>query len=72
MICANCGTENRTEAKFCMSCGAGVAAVCPNGHPVASWASFCDECGAPVAERPAGAAAAPAASPAPREAPSAE
>jgi len=75
MICANCGAENRTEAKFCMSCGAGLAAVCPNGHPVASGARFCDECGAPVAERPAAEAAPVAATTLPattRDLPSAE
>ena len=46
MSCPACGTENRLEARFCLSCGAGLARVCPNGHPVPAGARFCDECGA--------------------------
>ena len=46
MTCPSCGTENRPEARFCLSCGAGLARVCPNGHPVTAGAKFCDECGA--------------------------
>ena len=49
MICASCGTENRAEARFCLSCGAALARACPNGHPVQAGARFCDECGAQVA-----------------------
>jgi predicted ATPase/class 3 adenylate cyclase len=48
MVCSNCGTENRPEAKFCLKCGARLALVCPNGHPVPQGAVFCDECGARV------------------------
>ncbi len=46
MTCPNCGSENRPEARFCLGCGAGLARVCPNGHPVPAGARFCDECGA--------------------------
>jgi class 3 adenylate cyclase/tetratricopeptide (TPR) repeat protein len=48
MICSNCGTENRPEAKFCLNCGMRLGLVCPNGHPVPAGAAFCDECGASV------------------------
>jgi class 3 adenylate cyclase/tetratricopeptide (TPR) repeat protein len=47
--CAACGVENRAGAKFCSECGAGLALVCPNGHPVVAGARFCDECGAAIA-----------------------
>ena len=49
MTCAACGAENRADARFCSECGAGLARVCPNGHPVSSTARFCDECGASLA-----------------------
>jgi len=58
VICSNCGTENRADAKFCSECGTPLAVVCPNGHQVRQGARFCDECGAPVAAA-AGATAAP-------------
>jgi class 3 adenylate cyclase/tetratricopeptide (TPR) repeat protein len=48
MICSNCGTENRPEARFCLKCGARLALACPNGHPVPAGALFCDQCGAQV------------------------
>jgi class 3 adenylate cyclase/tetratricopeptide (TPR) repeat protein len=59
MSCPHCGAENRPEARFCLSCGAGLALVCPNGHPVPAGAKFCDECGAQI-----GAAVAPVETPA--------
>jgi class 3 adenylate cyclase/tetratricopeptide (TPR) repeat protein len=46
VTCTSCGTENRADARFCSECGAGLARVCPNGHPVSATARFCDECGA--------------------------
>jgi class 3 adenylate cyclase len=52
MTCPSCGTENRAGAKFCAECGAGLALVCPNGHPVRPGARFCDECGAVLATSP--------------------
>src|SRR5437763_2051418 len=60
MTCSSCGTKNRPEARFCLSCGASLARACANGHAVPAGAKFCDECGAPVEGEPA-AAAAPAA-----------
>jgi class 3 adenylate cyclase/tetratricopeptide (TPR) repeat protein len=67
--CPTCGTDNRPEARFCLSCGSTLARVCPNGHPVPSGARFCDECGAAL-EAP-GSAATPAAAP-PTAGPAAE
>jgi predicted ATPase/class 3 adenylate cyclase len=63
VTCPSCGTENRPEARFCQTCGAGLARTCPNGHPVPAEARFCDECGAaldPAAAAPVAAPAAPA------------
>jgi predicted ATPase/class 3 adenylate cyclase len=49
VTCASCGAENRPEAKFCLNCGASLALLCPNGHPVPAEARFCDVCGAAIA-----------------------
>src|SRR6266511_4540482 len=68
-LCATCGTDNRTEAKFCSSCGAALEWLCPNGHPVAENARFCDICGAQIVEE---AGAEPEAPPVTPEAPVAE
>jgi len=67
VTCSACGTENRPEARFCLNCGAGLARVCPNGHPVPAGARFCDVCGAALGAEPAPAAvpARPASAPAP-------
>ena len=46
MICARCQTQNEPGRKFCMECGAPLAAGCPNcgaSNPPA--AKFCGECG---------------------------
>jgi len=44
--CSNCGTENPSGAKFCMSCGQAMAAACPNcGTENPPSAKFCIECG---------------------------
>src|SRR5438067_4637352 len=49
MICSNCGTENRAEAKFCDGCGATLARACPEcGSVVRPQAKFCDECSSPL------------------------
>ena len=57
-ICASCGAENRSGASFCSSCGSSLERLCPNGHPVAVDARFCDRCGVSLAEAPAEAPAA--------------
>jgi class 3 adenylate cyclase/tetratricopeptide (TPR) repeat protein len=46
VICANCQTQNESGRKFCMECGAPLAAGCPNcGVPNPAAAKFCGECG---------------------------
>ncbi len=59
MVCGSCGTENPERARFCMSCGASLAASCPScGAENPPGAKFCIECGtalqataaAPIAE----------------------
>jgi class 3 adenylate cyclase/tetratricopeptide (TPR) repeat protein len=50
-LCASCGAENRADAKFCGSCGAGMAALCAAcGTPNEAGRKFCYECGASLAE----------------------
>src|SRR5919201_2627798 len=47
MVCPNCGTENRPDAKFCGGCGNALARVCPScGSANDPGMRFCDECGA--------------------------
>lgn len=61
MLCPNCGTDNPTEAVYCIACGKPLsprnpprtAAVgcCPScGSAVASGLRFCPACGAPLVE----------------------
>ena len=46
MLCASCGTENRTGSRFCDNCGAALASACPScGEPNRSDARFCASCG---------------------------
>jgi class 3 adenylate cyclase len=72
VICANCQTQNEPGRKFCMECGAPLAAACPNcGAANNPAAKFCGECGTTLS----GAAGAPSAGPtvaAPRVGTSAE
>jgi class 3 adenylate cyclase/tetratricopeptide (TPR) repeat protein len=50
MICASCGTENRSGSRFCDSCGSPLAATCPHcGEPNRADARFCASCGQPLA-----------------------
>src|SRR5204862_93516 len=45
-VCPSCGTENPERARFCMSCGAALAASCPScGTENPPGAKFCIECG---------------------------
>jgi class 3 adenylate cyclase/ribosomal protein L40E len=58
-VCASCGTENPSRAKFCMSCGAELAPTCPAcGAENPPGAKFCIECGTELS-----AAAAPTVAP---------
>src|SRR5688572_1655709 len=46
VICASCGTENRTGSRFCDNCGAPLASNCPTcGEPNRADARFCANCG---------------------------
>ncbi len=46
MNCGSCGTENRPDRKFCLRCGAPLAARCPScGASNEPDAAFCGECG---------------------------
>ena len=68
MTCRACGAENRSGARFCRECGAGLAALCPAcGAPAEAGQRFCDQCGGVL--EPGTSAPVPAASP---EAPAAE
>jgi class 3 adenylate cyclase/tetratricopeptide (TPR) repeat protein len=50
VICAQCGTENRTGSRFCDQCGAVLAASCPTcGESNRADARFCASCGATLA-----------------------
>jgi len=49
VICANCGTENRPGAKFCMECATPFTTSCPNcGATNLPAAKFCSECATPL------------------------
>jgi class 3 adenylate cyclase/tetratricopeptide (TPR) repeat protein len=46
VLCAECGTENRTGSRFCDNCGAPLSSSCPAcGEPNRSDARFCASCG---------------------------
>jgi len=63
MICPACQHENPERAKFCLECGARLAASCPQcGTELPPGAKFCLECGHRLAG-PGAAAPAPAARP---------
>ena len=50
MICASCGADNDAGRKFCLDCGASLAATCPAcSAPNPPSARFCGECGARLA-----------------------
>ena len=52
MICATCGTENLTGARFCMECATPFAARCTScGATNLPAAKFCSACAAPMGGR---------------------
>ena len=58
MVCGSCGTENPERARFCMSCGASLAAACPscgaeNPPGRSSASSAARRCRRPRPRRPA-------------------
>ncbi|MFL5823347.1 MAG: ATP-binding protein [Solirubrobacteraceae bacterium] len=70
--CAGCATENPDHARFCMGCGAALAARCAAcGTELPAEARFCLQCGTPVAPlgraAPAGTPATPVETPAPSQ-----
>ncbi len=67
MTCASCGRTNRDDSRFCVGCGTALVARCPAcGREAESDARFCGGCGSSLV------AAAPAPTPAPSSAPTAE
>jgi class 3 adenylate cyclase len=77
VICSNCGTGNRADAKFCTECGSPFAPGCPTcGTVNPAGAKFCSECATPLQAgsrgTPIGSApAAPATTPIPAATPAA-
>ncbi len=46
MVCASCGTDNKAGRRFCVECGAALAAACPScGAAVEPGEKFCGSCG---------------------------
>jgi len=70
VICARCGADNDAGRKFCLECGALLAAVCPAcGSPNPPAAKFCGECGRRLVDGAVGATATERAATAPPLAP---
>ena len=66
--CPSCGTANPERARFCMSCGAGLATACPScGTENPPGAKFCIECGTSLTGKPSPAPAASASAHSPPE-----
>ncbi len=54
MICTNCQTPNRQEARFCKRCGFWLAPSCPFCKAMLPEAAlYCDQCGRQIAGQPA-------------------
>ena len=46
LVCASCGAENASGARFCSTCGAALQQACPAcGFEQAATATFCSNCG---------------------------
>jgi class 3 adenylate cyclase/tetratricopeptide (TPR) repeat protein len=55
VLCAQCGKENRDDARFCRGCGTALSApaACAScGSALLADAVFCDNCGAPARATP--------------------
>lgn len=56
VICSKCGSPNKSDARFCMSCGSAIIVevkaegkICPTcSAPVKEGAKFCMRCGAKI------------------------
>ena len=54
MLCESCNFDNGANARFCISCGAGLGLTCPacgHGNPLGG--RFCAQCGTALGERAA-------------------
>ena len=72
MICANCGTENPADKRFCGDCGAPLQSTCPTcGATNPPGKRFCGDCGTALVAGVAPAATGPLVISAARAAPSA-
>ena len=65
-VCPNCGTPNKPDAKFCLTCGQALKPsqpvsgpnICPQcGVPLRAEAKFCPSCGYRIESQPSGAPA---------------
>ncbi len=55
-VCPTCAHGNRSHARFCEACGAGLESRCAAcGNELRGGARFCDACGAPVTDATAAA-----------------
>ena len=53
-VCPSCGASVPAGARFCATCGAGLAGTCPRcGTEIPDGARFCPSCGQPLAAEPA-------------------
>src|SRR3954454_16070993 len=51
--CPGCGADNRSDRRFCRSCGVALAATCPAcGTPADPGDRFCGSCGATIVPGP--------------------
>ncbi len=54
MVCGSCGTDNKAGRRFCVECGAALAAACPScGADVERDEKFCGSCGSRLGSEPA-------------------
>ena len=57
MICTSCGTDNKPGRRFCVECGAALAAACPScGAGAEPGEKFCGSCGTRLGPEPGAAA----------------
>ena len=51
VVCADCGSEQSAEARFCSTCGAALSRTCPGcGTEQPAAAAFCSSCGTALLE----------------------
>ena len=53
VLCTSCGTDNKPGRRFCVECGAALAAACPScGVAVEPGEKFCGSCGSRLGSEP--------------------